>query len=281
MIVMKRAEGKKTIAQVRNGKGTWSELVTKPAPTPGPKGLKPAKVKTKRVEVSGKVSAPKDAEPGEKLTYKLHNALLETDPKERESAVFACGKMARDIGLGDPDVATCYVAALKNQKSAIHQENVETDLWSKWGVVFIGGYTAKRTVKREGPFKPYLLTVTIPGDDASPREATYAMYGEAHRAAIRWWVLKSERGEHKNMHITIARQEPGVDEDGKESRVTCILPNSGREDCFDVTYAEAASLSQQQTSRQQGKPAMQASAKPRSHAWKPKVGQTRVTFSGG
>jgi hypothetical protein len=266
MQVIKRNRETGTITPIK--------VIGKPVAKEAPKPAKaPAKAKPE-----GRVSVPKDASEGETLAFKLHNALCETDLETRNKAVFSCGKLARDIGLGDPDVAVAYEAAKRNEKSAIFQENVDTDLWEKWGVYFIGGFTAKRVVKHSGAFKPFQLIVEIPGEET--RTANYDKAFEAHRAGCRWWVLKSERGQHQGMRVRYEEQEP-VETDEGTIRVCQNYP-SGNPKVIHVTYVEAASAAASQTSREKKGPITHQTHNPRATlGFGVKVSETRVTFSRG
>jgi len=206
---------------------------TKPG-KPGKQGATPGKVRNAPAP-----QAPKDASDGCKFAFKLNHYMTADLPeKDRLDAIYKLGKLAREIGPGDPDVAAAHEKARKDQHSyrvvdaeidIIGRECVEgsAGAWASWSAAFIAGYVAKVPVKGNAPFKRYLLTVTIQGQapqtgdigrkllDATEAEAftsRWDLFQQAHRAACRWLTLKSNIAHLMNVTIDTldpAQQIPG------------------------------------------------------------------------
>jgi len=218
MMIVKRRHGAIVSTLVAtmtdSGKVTIAPKV-KAAPVaatkPGKQGASPGKVRNAPAP-----QAPKDASDGCKLAFKLNHYMTATDLPERDrlKAIYKLGKLAREIGPGDPDVAAAHEKARKDQHSyrvaeIESREYVEgsAGAWASWSAAFIAGYVAKVQVKDNAPFKRYLLTVTIQGQapqtgnigrkllDATEAEAftsRWDLFQHAHRAACRWLTLKSD-----------------------------------------------------------------------------------------
>lgn len=187
--------------------------------------------------------APRDASDGHKLAFKLHHAILACEAghlteADRNDICYKLGKTANEIGPGDPDVAAALEKARKDQGS-YRVESGEIDLtgrecvegssaaWGSWSAAFIGGYVAKSNTKGTPTIKRYLLTVTIAGIDPQPghksldaieteiKEARFEEFGDALRAAIRWYTLKSDIAHRMSVVIdtldlanSLPREEP-------------------------------------------------------------------------
>lgn len=262
-------------------------------PTSIPKGLRPETPKKARKKKDGSASAnidanvADDASAGQKLSVRLFTASQIADVEERTKKCFALGKLAKKIGSGDPDVQAALQAAKKNQVDSIpdtESEHLDTQgvIFDTWGAAFVGGFTAKVNAKGEATAKPYLLRVTIPeyrnGIDkvaAVCKEQTYGTFGEAERAANRWWVVKTEAGEHNNgMTVTIET----LDLDATEACDEYItIPSL----TYVVTREAAASKMEAQRRREKAEAALAGKGKPRSLSFGTKVKETRVTFSRG
>ena len=185
-----------------------SATAAKIAAMPGQKFTGKAPPPTIADSKSRKLSPTRNMPGGLGLMIRLHNLSIDTSlpEKERNAAAYRLGVKARDLGAGDPDVTACLERARKHQKSGVvakseRGENVESNVWTMWSTHFLGGFSAKKVQHSDSAPKPYRLTVEIPGEvDADgaqiKRIQTFQHYGDAERAAIRWWVVKTETGEH-------------------------------------------------------------------------------------
>ncbi len=242
--------------------------------------------------------APKDASDGCKLAFKLNHFMTATDipEKDRLEAIYKLGKLAREIGPGDPDVAAAHEKARKDQHSFRVLET-EIDLkgrecvegsagaWSSWSAAFIAGYVAKVPVKGNAPFKRYLLTVVIEASeaqeghrllDAVPSEtfsARHDLFQVAHRAACRWFTLKSDVA-HR-MSVTIDTLRP---EDQIPGEPPVVIPSLRTV----VTFAEARDHAVAAQRRQEKGPTMfSAKGTQTLRLSLPTCHESRSTFSSG
>lgn len=210
MLIVKRAKGaivSTLVASLGEGPSKVTAAPAKPAApvkVASPKGS----AKTPKSN-SPKAQPPRDASPGAKLAFKLAAALTNADDTERNRLCYKLGRHANEIGPGDPDVAAALANARKDQASFRQDghdrsaaENSD-DAFYSWSAAFIAGYHAKVNAKGVSTPKPYRLTVTIEGFSADPgrkldavegeeHTARFEKFGDAHRAACRWFTVKSD-----------------------------------------------------------------------------------------
>lgn len=300
MIVMKRNKSGEIVSRglLTSGGMVPIAVVVKPAV----KVAKVAKVpKTPKFAESNAVTVrcSRDASDGEKLAFKLNLAIQLEDPEKMQAACFALGKLARDIGSGDPDVQAALSKARTDQAQSRVTFFDDTDLFNRWSTYFWGGFTARRTQHGEGPCLPYRLAVTIvsprdgkSGGDIEEHAASYATFGAAEHSAMRWWVLKSETGQHGNMRVEITRLETEtiggrralVKVPNEEGKMVPVVSKrrDGSDDVFVITKQSAAARYENVRRCAERKPTMFApKTSGKTLGFGVKVKNYVATFSGG
>lgn len=217
MHIIKRSKGAIVATFVAGPKGPDGKVAIAPKVVTPPPVEKSAAKESKSGDKAAKPrlpQPPKDASPGAKLAFKLAAALTLADAKDRNEECYKLGKFANEIGPGDPDVWAALDRARKDQASyrvnadeidLIGRECVEgsAGAWSSWSAAFIAGYRAKVNAKGTPTIKKYLLTVRIEGQEPNPGKlldrvdaedftGKFEKFGDAHRAAIRWYTVKSD-----------------------------------------------------------------------------------------
>lgn len=203
----------KILKRTHGVSGVLTSVLSSPPP-PVVETKKTKKMKSAAAPKEGASKAtmpqpPRDASPGAKLAFKLAHAMVLPDEKERNALCYKLGRLANEIGPGDPDVAAAHEKARKDQKSFRVEGQDRSaaeksdDVFYSWSAAFIAGYCAKTPAKGTPSVKRYLLTVTIEGSqphegrllDATATESysgKFDDFGAAHRAACRWYTVKSD-----------------------------------------------------------------------------------------
>lgn len=260
------------------------------------KGKAPRAAKAAKSEdAAPKDTLPKDASPGAKLAFKLNRVIEMTsdDPeivKDRNALAYKLGKLANEIGPGDPDVAAAHEKARADQARFRSDGTVRNaaegadDAFYSWSAAFIAGYHAKVNAKGTTTPKPYKLIVSIAGQapvegrklDAVESEEhvnRYASFGDAHRAAVRWFTLKSDIAHlisAKIETLDLANSVPGED--------PLVVDNL----TYNVTLAEARDAYQAAQRRQDRGPiTFSPKIGGRTLGFGVKVKESRCEFSRG
>lgn len=303
MLIVKRSKGAIVSTLVATTSETGKVTIAPKAPTPKAvvAATKPGKSGTRK-SGSPAPQAPKDASDGVKLAFKLHHFrnVVDITEADRMSAIYKLGKFAREIGPGDPDVHAALTEARANQASykvtdseidIVGRECVEgsAGAWDSWSAAFFGGYYAKVPVKGVQVFKRYLLTVLIAGQaspesdgikrklldavEAEDHTSRFEKFGDAHRAALRWYTVKSDVAHL--MTVTIDTLDPAKQIPGEPP---VCEPNLRTV----VTLAEARDMAQRVQRRQDRGPTMFAPKSKQSLKLQvPTVHEYRATFSAG
>lgn len=295
MLIVKRAKGaivSTLVASLGEGPGKVTAAPAKPV-TPVKVASPKGSAKTPKGN-SPKVQPPRDASPGAKLAFKLAQALTNADDTERNKLCYKLGKLANEIGPGDPDVAAALANARKDQASFRQEghdrsaaENSD-DAFYSWSAAFIAGYHAKVNAKGVSTPKPYKLTVIIEGFQADgpsgqsrkldavegeEHTARFEKFGDAHRAACRWFTVKSDVA-HR-MTVTIDTLDLGAAVPGEEIPAIPSL-------AYKVTIAEARDAMNAAQRRQDKGPIMFTSkVGGRNLGFGVKVKESRCEFSRG
>lgn len=260
------------------------------APTAEQKAAPKKAKRTKKQTTNIEAHVAEGASTGQALAVALFTASQIVDVEERTKKCFSLGKKAKQIGTADPDVQAALQAAQKNQIESIpatESEFLDTQaiIFDSWGAAFMGGFMAKVATKGEATPKGYLLKVSIPeyknGIDkveAVEKTQKFEKFGDAERAANRWWVVKSEQSDHARMSVVIETLDLEASEAAGED--VCIPGLT-----YVVTREAAAAKMETQRRREKAEAALASKGKPQSVSLNRydvgKCKETRVTFSRG
>lgn len=237
--------------------------------------------------------APKDEPKAKKgrepksILAKLDEAIALTDVSKRSKKCFDLGKAAWDLGPADPEVMIAFERARKDQLSYRAEGDRSAtegsdEAFYSWSAAFIAGYNAPVSAKGTPTPKPYLLTVVIPGERAELKSdsteteeyrARFESFGDAFRAAVRWYNLKSTVA-HR-MVVTIDQIDLSVPvEKGQPLPIIEKLK-------YNVTLLEARSASLMQTKREKKGPVVFIPKAKGKLSFGVKVKESRCSFSHG
>lgn len=282
MIIVKRTNGSVTSKFVADAGKVTLQIPSKQELTASEPKASPKSAKSPKAP-----KAEKKAREPKSILTKLDEAIACEDPTKRSKKCFALGKEAWDLGPADPEVMIAFERARKDQLSYRSEGDRSAtegsdEAFYSWSAAFIAGYNAPSNSKGIPTPKPYLLTVVIPGEkgvlkcddtETETYTARFEKFGDAFRAAVRWYMIKSNVAhrmvvtiDQLDMSVPVVKGEP--------------LPIIEKLR-YNVSLLEARAASLQQTRREKKGPVVFIPKAKGKLSFGCKVKESRCSFSHG